>query len=58
MCAALQERFPKGALFHRGADPKEAEAAWAANRDAWIADWKAKRRMALRQQTGPRGRPY
>ena len=55
--AALQGMFPKGALFHRGAHAGNAESAWDAKREAWMADWKAKRRMALRQQNSLRSKP-
>ena len=54
--AELQEMFPKGALFHRGAHVGDAKSAWEAKREAWMADWKAKRRMALRQQNSLRSK--
>ena len=54
--AALGRLFPLGAAFHRGDDPSIAEAAWVGKREAWMADCKAKRRMALRQQKGPKNR--
>ena len=41
--------LPKGAAFCRLVGGNEAEAAWRAARDSLVADYKSKRRTALKQ---------
>lgn len=54
--AALARVLPAGAAFFTGPGDKRGEAAWQAARESLVADYKSKRRMALRQQN-PAKRP-
>lgn len=56
-CAGLAAALPKGAAFCRRVGDDKVEAAWQAARESMVADYKSKRRMALRQQSAHRKRP-
>ena len=55
--AGLARVLPRGAAFFTAPGDKRAEAAWQAARESLVADYKSKRRMALRRQQGPARRP-